>query len=127
MTQITYTIGDYLIRLKNTALAGKREVVSKETKIIKEVAKVLKIQGYLEQVNSKDGLLESKLAYRNKKPVLFKVRLVSRPGLRVYKSADDLEDVKGPSILIVTTSKGVMTHKEAIKARIGGEVIAEVY
>lgn len=127
MTQITYTIGDYLIRLKNTALAGKREVVSKETKIIKEVAKVLKIQGYLEQINSKDGLLESKLAYRNKKPVLFKVRLVSRPGLRVYKSADDLEDVKGPSILIVTTSKGVMTHKEAIKARIGGEVIAEVY
>ena len=54
------------------------------------------------------------------------IKLVSKPGLRVYKSVEELESIRSPAIYIVTTNKGIMTAKDAVKKRVGGEVIAEI-
>lgn len=121
-----YPLGDFLIRLKNASLARKREVIVVKSKIVLSLAEKLKQLGFLSEVDKKDGFLEVKLTYQNKEPVLADVKLVSKPGLRVYMSADDLVKEKGPYILIISTSKGLMSGAEAIKKRLGGEVIARI-
>jgi small subunit ribosomal protein S8 len=123
---MNYPVGDFLIRIKNAALSGKPEFEVVNTKLILLVAKALKKEGYLEKILKKDGSLSIRLAYRKKEPVLLDIRLVSKPGLRVYMGVSDLERIKKPSILLVSTSEGVMFSKEAIRKRLGGEVIAEV-
>ncbi len=127
MVFVNYPVGDFLIRIKNTVLASNREFDVASTKFIKQVAKVLEKARYLEKVEEKDGRLTIRLAYHKKEPVLMDIKLVSKPGLRVYMAADELEKKKGPSVYILSTSKGVMTSREAIKHRLGGEVIAEVW
>lgn len=127
MTNINYSIGDFLVRIKNTALARKKELVVDNTKLIDSVAKVLKKEGVLTEITKKDGKLTVQLAYRKREPVLMGLKLVSKPGLRVYMGADELATIKGPSFFILSTPKGIMTSQEAIKARIGGEVIVEIW
>lgn len=127
MKVVNYPVGDFLIRIKNAALADKRELDVSETKLIKAVADVLKKEGYLEKVTEKQGKLNIRLAYRRKKPVLFKLKLVSKPGLRVYMTVKELEKIKGPSIFILSTPKGVISSQEAKKERLGGEVIVEIW
>lgn len=80
----------------------------------------------MDEVKEKDGKLKARIAYRKKEPIILDIRLISKPGLRIYMSVGELEKIKGPSIFIVSTNKGVMTNKDAIKKRLGGEVIAEV-
>ena len=126
MAKTNYPIGDFLIRIKNAVMAGNRSVEVGSTKLIKAVAQILKKGEYLSELKEKDGRLVVQLSYRKKEPVLMDVKLVSRPGLRVYMSADELGKKRGPSIFIVSTSKGVLLSKEAIKKGVGGEVIAEV-
>lgn len=121
-----YSVGDFLIRVKNAMLVNQKEVKCPQNKIVSEVAKKLEQLGFLEKVERADGELVVSLAYHKKEPVIIDVKLVSKPGLRVYKSAQDLRDKKGPSVYILTTSKGILSHKEAIKKNIGGEVIAEI-
>ena len=104
---------------------GARQFCRQKSKLIKQVADVLKDEGFLESV-SDDNLIASVLAYRRKEPVLMDIKLVSKPGLRIYMGVDELQSRKGPSILIVSTPKGILTSKKAIKARVGGEVICEV-
>lgn len=127
MTITNYPIGDFLIRIKNAVLAKNREVMVDSTKLIKEMANVLKKEGLLQEVKENKGKLIVQLAYRRKEPVVLDIKLVSRPGLRVYASVDELEKKRGPSTYILSTPKGVMTSKEAIKKRLGGEVIAELW
>jgi small subunit ribosomal protein S8 len=123
-----YRAGDFLIRVKNIALSGRGELSVQNTKFIEAIAKALKEEGYLQEITAKDGVLNAKLAYSHKEPVLSDLRLVSKPGLRVYKGKDELKGrKKGSSILILSTPKGIMSHKNAIKNNIGGEVIAEVW
>ena len=126
MTFINYPVGDFLIQIKNAAMAKRREVVVDSTKLIKSVAAAMKKEGYLERVTTKKGKLVATLSYRKKEPVLIDLKLVSRPGLRIYQDVDDLERFRGPSIFILTTPKGVMSSREAIKKRVGGEVIVQV-
>ncbi len=126
MGLVTYSIGDFLIRLKNMARAKKKEVVLPGNKLILSVAKALEKAGYVEDVKGKDKTVSLSLRYAYKEPVLTNVRLISKPGLRIYKSVGQLEEKRGASILIISTPKGILTHKEAIKERIGGEVIAEI-
>jgi small subunit ribosomal protein S8 len=126
MAKTNYPVGDFLIRLKNAALARQREVEVDVTKLIKAVAVVLKEEGYLESIKEKDGKLIVRLTYRRKKPVLINLKLVSKPGLRIYQSADELTSRKGPSFLILSTPKGLMSSREAIKKRLGGEVMVEI-
>ena len=121
-----YPIGDFLIRVKNAALAGKRDVLVDNNKLILEVAKILKKEGYLESLNEKEKVLNVRIALKSKKPVISDIKLVSKPGLRIYMKADELLQKKGPSQFIVSTTQGILLSKEAIKKRLGGEVIAEI-
>ena len=121
-----YPIGDFLIRVKNAALAEKRDVLVDNNKLILEVAKILKKEGYLESLNEKEKVLNVRIALKSKKPVISDIKLVSKPGLRIYMKADELLQKKGPSQFIVSTTQGILLSKEAIKKRRGGEVIAEI-
>ena len=123
---INFPIGDFLIRIKNAAISKNREIEVEGNKFIINTAECLKKLGYLDSVEAKEGLLRVKLSFRNKKPVLSNIKLISKPGLRVYSSVDELESLKGPSIYLISTPKGVVSAREAIKQRTGGEVIAEV-
>ena len=122
-----YTIGDFLIRVKNAALVEKKEIMVPETKEILAVAKTLKKLGYLAEVSKKDGNVVCSFTLKHKRPILMGLNLISKPGLRIYMSVSDLEKKKGPSVYILTTPKGVISSVEAKKIRVGGEVLAEVW
>jgi len=122
-----YPIGDFLIRIGNAAMAGKKEVEVPATKLISETAKALKKAGYLNEVTEKKGVLVASLAMRRKSPVLMKLKLISRPGLRIYLGIDDIEKKRGPSRFLISTPQGMMMSPEAIKKRVGGEVVAEIF
>jgi small subunit ribosomal protein S8 len=126
MNKTNYPTGDFLIRIKNAGMAGRKTVECASSGLIAATAKVLQEAGFLEEVNVKDGQIAVKLRYHKKAPLLTNITLVSKPGLRVYKRYEDLEKIKGPSIFIVSTPKGVMSSIEAIKNKLGGEVIAKV-
>lgn len=121
-----YPVGDFLIRVKNAALAEKRDVLVDNNKLTMEVAKILKKEGYLESLNEKEEVLNVRIALKSKKPVISNIKLVSKPGLRIYMGVDELLQKKGPSQFIVSTTQGILLSKEAIKKRLGGEVIAEI-
>lgn len=121
-----YQIADFLIRLKNASMAGIKAVEFPKTNLVLAVAKTLKKEGFLDTVAEKDNQITVTLAIFMKKPVLSNVKIISRPGLRIYKNVDELLAIKTPETFILSTPKGVMAHKEAIKQRTGGEVIAKV-
>ena len=121
-----YPIGDFLIRIKNASLANNKEVQMPSSKFVKELAKALKEEKLLDSVEDSKGIIKVLLSFSHKKPVIMDVKLISRPGLRVYKSADELKKVKRPTIFMVSTPKGIMSAQKAIKQRVGGEVLAEI-
>jgi len=123
---MNYPVGDFLIKIKNAALAGRKEVRGERSKLIEAVAKALKDKGYLSEISKDEAKITVKINFSKKNPVLMDMKLVSSPGLRVYWSVDDLEKRKGPSLFLITTPKGVMFSDEAVKKRLGGEIIAEV-
>ncbi len=121
-----YHIGDFLIRLKNASMANIKEVTMPSTKLIEGVAKTLKDEKFLSEVKTEGKNITVKLTVFNKKPVLSNVTIVSRPGLRIYMNADELESIKTPEVYILTTPKGIMSNRMAVKNRLGGEVIAKI-
>ena len=123
---ISYPVGDFLIRVKNLARARKRDLVVRKTNLISQVANAMVKMGYLEDVVEKDGQISVSIVFRRKEAVFNDIKLISKPGTRVYIDTDELDDFKSPSVLIISTSKGIMSSKEAIKKRVGGEVIAEI-
>lgn len=124
---LNFPAGDFLIRLKNAAMAGNKEFEVHETKLIVSICKALAKMGVIEDYKDTDGNLIVKLAFKHKEPVLLDARLVSKPGLRIYKGVDELSKIRKPSILLLSTPKGIMSSKEAIKEGLGGEVIAEIW
>ena len=122
-----YQVGDFLIRVKNAANAGLKNVEMKSTNHIKAVADALQKTGFLSEVSEENGLLIASLTMKSKKPVLEDLKVISKPGLRVYADTKILEKRRSPSILLLSTSKGIVSSKEALKERIGGEVIVEVW
>lgn len=122
-----YAVGDFLIRVKNDAMAKNKEVNVKSTKHILAVAEALKKMGFVEEIKNEKNVLKLKLVIKNKKPRLMNLKLISKPGLRIYMNVDELESHKSPSVLLVSTPKGVMSSLKAIKERVGGEVIAEIW
>jgi small subunit ribosomal protein S8 len=125
--KINYPIGDFLIRLKNAVIAGNKEVVVPTTKLIKSVSQVLKKSGFISEIKENEGSMSVTLAIRRKEPVLMDVRLISKPGLRIYMKVDELEKAKGPYVAILSTPLGIMTAMDAIKKKTGGELIARIY
>lgn len=128
---MTDPIADLLTRLRNGQTASKAEVSMPSSKVKVEIAKVLQEEGYVEShsVSDVEGkpTLTIKLRYYQGKPVIDKIKRVSRPGLRIFKGKSELPRVNGGlGIAIVSTSKGVMTDQAARSAGEGGEVICTV-
>ncbi len=107
-------------------MANIKEVTMPSTKLIEGVAKTLKDEKFLSEVKTEGKNITVKLTVFNKKPVLSNVTIVSRPGLRIYMNADELESIKTPEVYILTTPKGIMSNRMAVKNRLGGEVIAKI-
>jgi small subunit ribosomal protein S8 len=122
-----YPVGDFLIRIKNTAMAKNKSLEYKAEKQIVAIAEALKKLGFLDTVKKEKDMLNISLAYKNKKPVIMDLRLISKPGLRIYMGADEIDKKKGPSTYLITSPKGVISSKDAVKGRVGGEVIAEIW
>ncbi len=116
-----------MIRIKNVALAKRRYVELPRTNLVHEVAKVLVKEGYLAEVTNKKGILKARLVYQKKEPFLMNLRLISKPGLRIYKGVDELRKHRGASFFVISTPQGVMSSRQAVKKNIGGEAIAEIW
>lgn len=125
------TIADMLIRIKNGYLAGKETVEVPFSKIKKALADLLKNEGYLESIEETNDnkTIKLKLKYKNKSASLSGVERRSKPGLRVYLDKKKIKNFrKGQlGIAIISTSKGLMTSKNALKQGLGGEFICKVW
>jgi small subunit ribosomal protein S8 len=130
----TDPISDYLTRVRNAMSAGHKVVEIPASNLKKEITKILFDQGYILNYKFEDtthqGLIRIALKYDKvtKEPVIKKLKRVSRPGLRQYKGSGELPRVlNGLGVAIVSTSKGVMTDKQARQENVGGEVLCLVY
>ena len=128
----TDPIADMLTRIRNAIAAGKREVRLPNSKVKLSIAKQLKKSGYLSAVTTEKGTPRDTLVITiheaGENPVISEIQRVSTPGRRVYSSAAEIPRIKsGRGILLVSTSKGIMTDTEARKNRLGGELICKVY
>ncbi len=127
-----YSIGDFLIRIKNASLARRREVVMPFSRLSESVGKVLKKEGFLEDIRGdvSDGkkILVATLRYVRRKPVVSGVKIISKPSIRSYIGAHELEKkMRGPSVKILSTNQGILTGKEARSKGIGGELLFEIW
>jgi len=127
MSETNYPVGNFLIAIKNVAMAKNHEIKDASSKKKVAVAKALERAGFIEDIKTKDGILSLNLKYSHKSPILMDIKLVSKPGKRVYYKLSDIENKKGSSIYLVSTPKGILTTKEAKKAGMGGEVIVEIW
>jgi len=123
-------IADMLTRIRNGQSAAKAEVAMPASNMKQSIAKVLKDEGYISDFSVSDAAkpeLSVSLKYYDGKPVIEKIQRMSRPGLRVYKNKDELPKVlNGLGIVIISTSKGMMTDRAARAAGIGGELVCSV-
>lgn len=125
-------IADMLTRIRNAQLAEKASVSMPSSKLKVAIAAVLKDEGYVEEFavrQSDDGkaTLEIALKYYAGRPVIERIERISKPGLRIYKGAEDIPRVmNGLGVAIVSTPKGVMTDRKARASRVGGEVLCIV-
>ncbi|MGI6716680.1 MAG: 30S ribosomal protein S8 [Eubacteriales bacterium] len=132
--QITDVIADMLTRIRNANSAKHETVDIPASNLKKEIAKILVEEGYIKNYEVKEtpdnqGVITVTLKYgENKTRIIQGIKRVSKPGLRIYASCEDLPKVKnGLGIAIISTSKGIMTDKQARKENVGGEVIAFVW
>lgn len=133
------TISDFFIAIKNAYLAKKDRAVIPFSKMKYEMAKILERKEFVSAVRKKRKkgknlesseflYLEIKLKYDDGKPALSGVKLVSKPGRRIYLKKDEIRSVRsGYGVLIVSTSKGIMTGEEAKSLGVGGQAIAKVW
>ena len=123
-------VSDMLTRIRNAQKAEKASVKMPSSNQKQNIAKVLKEEGYISDYSVSEGVkkeLTIDLKYFQGKPVIEEIKRVSRPGLRIFKSKDELPSVNGGlGIAIISTSKGVMTEKQARASGNGGEVICTV-
>ena len=130
--QMSDVIADMLTRIRNANNAKHETVDVPASNMKKAIADILVKEGYVKgyQIveDGKQGIIRVTLKYNGKEKVIKGLRRVSKPGLRIYASCEDMPRVmNGLGIAIVSTSKGIMTDKEARKNNIGGEVIAFVW
>lgn len=121
---------DFVIRLKNGNLAGRKNISAPVSKFSLSIAELLKKFGYISdyQVDEDGRNFQVKLAYINGQPKISDARIYSKPGRRYYQKSISLPWGMTPdSLIIVSTSKGVVSQKEARKLGVGGEIIAEIF
>ena len=133
MAVVTDTIADMLTRIRNANSMGYEEVSVPSSKLKVELARILKEEGFIKDYKVENSGVEKNilltLKYGNKKEkVITGLKRISKPGLRVYVRSDEVPKVlNGLGIAIISTSKGIMTDKEARKQNLGGEVLAYVW
>lgn len=129
----TDPIADMLTRIRNAGMADHASVEMPSSKLKVELAKVLKAEGYITEFALKDvdkfKILSVKLKYKeNGKPIIGKLKRVSKPGLRIYMKSKNIPKILGGlGIAIVSTSKGLLTDRKARKENVGGEVLCYVW
>lgn len=132
---VTDPIADYLTRIRNAQMAGHHIVEIPASNLKKKITEILYAQGFIlkykyEETDNKQGAIKIALKYDadTRQPVIRKMARVSRPGLRKYVKATELPRViNGLGVAVVSTSRGVLTDKEARKANVGGEVLFYIY
>lgn len=131
--QITDTIADLLTRIRNASTAKHDTVEIPASNMKKAIVQILADEGYIKSFtvveDGKQGMIKVVLKYgEGKTPVISGLKRVSKPGLRIYSNVEDMPRVmKGLGIAIISTSKGVMTDREARKQNVGGEVLAYIW
>jgi small subunit ribosomal protein S8 len=131
--QITDAIADMLTRIRNASSAKHDSVDIPASNVKKAIAQILLDEGYIQSFtvedDGKQGMIHITLKYtQNKTQAITGIRRVSKPGLRIYTNVEDMPKViKGLGIAILSTSKGIMTDKQARKANVGGEVLAYIW
>ena len=130
---VTDPIADMLTRIRNANQMRYNEVVVPSSKLKLEIVKILKAEGYITDYKVEKGQVQDNIVItlkygKNKERVISGLKRISKPGLRVYAKAEEIPTVlNGLGISIVSTSKGIMTGKEARKENLGGEVLAYVW
>ncbi len=131
--QITDTIADLLTRIRNASSARHATVDIPASNVKKAITEILMNEGYIKSYqiveDGKQGIIRITLKYdENKASVISGIRRVSKPGLRIYSSCEDMPKVmKGLGVAIVSTSKGIVTDKKARELGVGGEILAFVW
>lgn len=131
--QITDTIADLLTRIRNASSAKHATVDIPASNVKKAIVEILLNEGYIKSYqiveDGKQGIIRITLKYdENRTPVISGIRRVSKPGLRIYSSCEDMPKViKGLGVAIVSTSKGIVTDKKARELGVGGEILAFVW
>ena len=131
--QVTDAIADMLTRIRNANSAKHDSVKIPASNMKKAIAQILVDEGYIKsftvEEDGKQGIMDVQLKYGpNKSQVITGLRSVSKPGLRIYTNVEDMPKVmKGLGIAILSTSKGIITDKQARKDNVGGEVLAYVW
>ena len=132
----TDPIADYLTRIRNAHMAGHRVVEIPASNLKKEMTKILHDKGYILNYKFEEGKIQDNIKIalkysgtgKDKKPAITKLERISKPGLRKYAGAGNLPRVlNGLGIAILSTSRGVITDKEAKNLNVGGEVLCHVY
>jgi small subunit ribosomal protein S8 len=127
------TISDFLTRIRNAQQAGHRRVDVPASKLKRAMAKILVDKGYISRFidieDGKQGILRMFLKYdAYGQPVIKEMKRISKPGLRKYSGSEEIpKSYNGLGIVILSTSRGVMTDKEAKKLNVGGEILCSVY
>ena len=124
-------IGDMLARIKNSQIRNYKKVKMPSSKFKTKIAEVLKNEGYIinyKNTDDKKSILEIDLKYNSGNPVISTIERISKPGRRIFSSAQSLPKINnGLGIAIVSTPKGIMTDVDARKQNIGGEIICKVF
>lgn len=131
---VTDPIADFLTRIRNAQMAGHRIVEIPASNLKKRITEILYAQGYILKYkfedDNKQGIIKIALKYdpATKRPAIQALERISRPGLRQYSKPDDFKRViNGLGVAIISTSKGVMTSKQAKAENVGGEVLCHIY
>ncbi|MBQ6355264.1 30S ribosomal protein S8 [Candidatus Saccharibacteria bacterium] len=130
--QSTDQIADLITRIRNAMMVGKTEIRVPTSKLKVAVVEVLKKAGYIDDYKIEKaeprGILNVKINAEGTPARITEISKVSKPGRRIYTSAEDIPVIKsGRGIVIISTSKGLMTGREAKKNRLGGEILVKVY
>ena len=130
---MNYRVSDLIIRIKNATRAKRKRVVLDNLKINRAILKVLVSEGFLEgfeqEVIEGRKMLVAIIKYEKRDSVLTDVLVVSKPSLRIYATAKEIPDIqrRGRHTIILSTNKGIMTGREAMKKNMGGEILFRIW
>ena len=132
MSNLSDPIADFLARLRNAARAHRGDVSVPYSRMKEEIARILKQEGYISEfevdTQSKPSQIKVTMKFVNRIPALTGLRRMSKPGLRKYVSSNDIPRVLGGmGVAILSTSRGIVTGREARKERVGGELLAVIW